>query len=124
MGLLSGLIGNASEIDVAKLEEEFSAILIEGEEIQSAYQVIRDIFVFTDKRLILVDRQGVRGKKVEYHSIPYKSISQFAVEPGGTFDTDAELKLWISSASLPLTKEFKKGCDIKGIQQTLARYIL
>lgn len=124
MGILSGLLGNASEIDANKLEKEFEGILIENELIESAYKVIRDLFVFTDRRLILVDRQGITGKKVEYHSIPYRSISQFAVETAGRFDLDAELKIWISSSKEPITKEFKKGTDIVGIQKTLAKCIL
>ncbi|WP_136807264.1 PH domain-containing protein [Desulfosediminicola flagellatus] len=125
MGILSGLLGNASEVDIEKLENEFENILASGEAIQKAYKVIRDLFVFTDKRLVLVDRQGLTGKKVAYHSIPYKSISQFAVETAGTFDSDAELKIWISSNSTPaIIKEFKKGTDIVGIQQALAEFML
>ncbi|MGB3211213.1 MAG: PH domain-containing protein [Desulforhopalus sp.] len=125
MGLLSGLLGNASEVDVEKLEKEFVRILVTGEQIQQAFKVIRDLFVFTEKRLILVDRQGVTGKKVTYHSIPYRSISQFAVETAGNFDTDSELKIWISSNENPtIVKEFKRGADIAGIQKALAEYIL
>ena len=58
MGLLSGLMGNASEVDVAKLQTEFAQVLTEGERIEKAFQLIRDMFVFTDKRLIFVNRQG------------------------------------------------------------------
>ncbi len=124
MGLLSAMLGNASEIDVTKLEKEFDAILIEGEEITTAFKVFRDLFVFTDKRLVLVDRQGMTGKKVEYHSIPFKSISQFAVETAGSFDTDSELKIWISSNPTPIVKQFKSGPDIIGVQKALADGIL
>ena len=125
MGILSGLLGNASEIDSGKLEKEFSQVLADGETIQKAFKVIRDLFVFTDKRLVLVDRQGLTGKKVDYHSIPYKSVSQFSVETAGTFDADAELKIWISGNQTPsVEKEFKRGTDIVGIQKTLAQFIL
>lgn len=123
MGFLSGLMGNASEVDTEKLQAEFDNILFDGENITQAYQVIRDMFVFTEHRLILVDRQGVTGKKVEYHSIPFKSISQFAVETAGTFDMDAELKIWISSAKEPLVKQFKSGTNIVAIQKALAQGI-
>jgi hypothetical protein len=125
MGFLSGILGNASEIDIEKLEKEFTAILATGEDIQCAYKIIRDLFVFTNKRLILVDRQGVTGKKVTYHSIPYKSISQFSVETAGSFDADSELKIWISSNSDPsIQREFKRGTDIVGIQKSLAEFML
>lgn len=124
MGLFSGILGNASEIDASKLETEFAEILVEREEIRAAYKVLRDLFVFTESRLILVDRQGLTGKKTEYHSIPYRSISQFAVETAGTFDADAELKIWISSNPTPIVKEFKRGSDISSVQRTLAACIL
>ena len=80
MGLLGGLMGHASEIDAAKLQAEFERVLAPGERVERAYQLIRDQFVFTDKRLILVDRQGMTGSKVEYHSLPYRAITHFSVE--------------------------------------------
>ena len=124
MGLISGLFGNASEIDGKALQKEFEAILVEGERIERAFKIIRDLFVFTNYRLVLVDKQGVTGKKVEYHSIPYRAISHFAVETAGHFDLDSEMKIWISSNPVPIEREFKKGADIVGVQKTLAQYIL
>ena len=124
MGLINAFFGTASEIDAQELELEFTPILVDGEQISSAFKVVRDLFVFTDRRLILADKQGVTGKKVEYHSIPYKSITQFSVETAGRFDMDAELKIWISGLSHPTKKEFKKGTDIVGIQKALATYVL
>lgn len=107
-----------------ELQREFSEILVAGEEIESAYRLIRDKWVFTNKRLIMLSVQGVTGSKREYHSIPYGSINQFAVETSGTFDEDCELKLWIKGAKEPLVKEFKRGTDIKGLQRSLAAHIL
>ena len=124
MGLVNAMFGTASEIDAGKLELEFTPILVNGEQITAAYKVVRDLFVFTQYRLILADKQGITGKKVEYHSIPYKSISQFSVETAGRFDMDAELKIWVSSSTSPIKKEFKKGTDIIGLQKTLATYIM
>jgi len=124
MGLMNALFGTASQIDPNELASEFGPILIDGEEITGAFKVVRDLFVFTQCRLILADKQGITGKKVEYHSIPYKSISQFSVETAGHFDMDAELKIYISGNPLPLKKEFKKGTDIIQIQKLLATYIM
>lgn len=124
MGLINAIFGTASQIDPQKLAEEFSPILIDGEQITGAFKIVRDLFVFTQCRLILVDKQGLTGKKVEYHSIPYKSISQFSVETAGRFDMDSELKIYISSNPTPLKKEFKKGTDIVQLQKLLATYIL
>lgn len=124
MGLLDKVLGNAAEVNVEEIQEEFAPILASGESVVMAYQVVRDMFVFTNKRLVLVDKQGMTGKKVDYHSLPYKSISHFAVETGGHFDMDAELKLWISGLKEPIVKELKKGTDVVGVQRTLAEYIL
>ncbi len=124
MGFLGGLLGNASEIDAQTLQKELEPILIDGERIERAFKIIRDLFVFTDKRLILVDKQGLTGKKAAYHSIPYHSIRHFAVETAGRFDMDAEMKIWIAGSDVPLTYEFRKGTDIIGVQKSLAQYVL
>jgi hypothetical protein len=65
VGLLSGLLGNATEVDPSQLQTEFAQVLSPGEKVEKAYQLIRDMFVFTDKRLIFVNRQGLTGNKVE-----------------------------------------------------------
>lgn len=77
MGLLDGLLGNASEVNLQALTEELQPIMGTQEELKLAYKVIRDLLVFTNKRLILIDKQGMTGRKVTYHSVPYKSITHF-----------------------------------------------
>jgi hypothetical protein len=124
MGLLDGLLGNASEIDPAMIHNEFVQILSADERVEKAYQLIRDFFVFTNKRLVLVDKQGLTGKKVEYHSIPYRSITHFSVETSGHFDLDAELKIWVSSNPTPIQKQFNKKLNIYEVQSVLAHYVL
>lgn len=124
MGLLSGLMGNASEKNVKDIEQEFEKILAGGEQIERAFIVIRDLIVFTNKRLILVDKQGVTGKKVEYMSVPYSKINRFSVETAGHFDLDAELKIWLSGSQGPIQKEFRKDKSIYEVQKALASYVL
>lgn len=124
MGLLDGILGNASEIDASKVEADFAQVLASGERIEKAYQLIRDLFVFTNKRLILVDKQGLTGNKVEYHSLPYKNITHFSVETAGHFDLDAELKVWISGNPVPIQKRFNKNLNIYEVQSVLASYVL
>jgi hypothetical protein len=124
MGLLDGLLGNASEIDPAKLQAEFARVLAAGERIEKAYQLIRDLFVFTDKRLILVDKQGLTGAKVEYHSLPYRAITHFSIETAGHFDLDADLKIWISGSPAPVQKRFNKRLNVYELQAVLAAYVL
>jgi hypothetical protein len=124
MGLLDGLMGNASEIDVATIEAEFKQILTSSERTEKAYQLIRDTIVFTDKRLIYVDRQGLSGKKVEYQSIPYGKIVRFSVETAGSLDLDAELKIWVGGNPTPIGLKFNKKLNIYTVQSVLASYVL
>ena len=123
MGLLDGLMGNASEVNIQEVAREYSNILAENENIEKAYKLIRDMFIFTNKRLILIDKQGVTGKKSEYHSIPYKSITHFSIETAGHLDLDAELKIWISGSPAPIEKKFNKSLNIYAVQSVLATYI-
>lgn len=123
MGLLGGILGNASEISRDSVIKDFGKLIASGESIEKAYKLIRDTFIFTDKRLIMVDVQGATGKKVEYHSIPYKSITHFSVESSGHFDLDSELKIWISGTGQPIQKQFTKGVDIYEIQAILAQAV-
>ena len=124
MGLLDGMLGNASEIDASKLHAEFAQVLAPGERVERAYQLIRDTFVFTDKRLIFVNRQGLTGRKVQYQSIPYRSIIRFSVETAGAFELDAELKIWLSGGQAPLQLQFNKKLSIYNVQSVLAGYVL
>lgn len=123
MGVLGGMMGNASKIDPQAAATEYARLLGQGEEVHCAYQLVRDAFLFTNRRLIMVDKQGMTGKKVEYHSILYKSISHFAVETAGNFDLDAELKIWISGNMTPIQKQFGKGVDIYEVQALLTHYV-
>ena len=68
MGLFSGLLGNASQKDIEKTERQLEDILTSTENVELAFSLIRDLIVFTDKRLILVDKQGMTGKKTSYKS--------------------------------------------------------
>lgn len=123
MGLIGGMMGNASQVKVDEVYKEYREIFFEGEIVKCAYKLIRDKFIFTNKRLILIDVQGMTGKKIEYHSIPYDKITHFAIETSGHFDLDAELKIWISGADLPIEKQFNKNTNIYEIQSVLAESI-
>ena len=123
MGLLDGLLGNAAEVEPSKMQAEFGQILGAGEQVEKAYVLIRDAMLFTNRRLVLVDKQGVTGSKVEYHSLPYRAITHFSVETAGHFDLDAELKIWVSGRAEPFAQQFKKGLSIYTVQAVLAGYV-
>ncbi|MET8572243.1 PH domain-containing protein [Streptomyces sp. NPDC004783] len=117
------LFGNAHSIDPGQAQQEYARLLGQGEQVHAAYLLIRDTILFTDRRLIMVDKQGITGKKTEYHSIPYRSITHFAVETAGHFDLDAELKIWLSGSQAPIQKTFTKGVDIYEVQAILTQFV-
>ncbi|WP_291966533.1 PH domain-containing protein [Maribacter sp.] len=125
MGFLNKILGNASEVSVEQLLKKYGRLLIDGEEIELGFSLLRDVFMFTNKRLILIDIQGVTGSKIEYKSLPYKNISRFSLETSGTFDLDAELKIWISSENVPsVSKKFNKSIDVYEVQRYLASKVM
>ncbi len=124
MGIFNAIMGNASEVNINDVAKEFEPILIDGENIEKAYKLIRDMFVFTNKRLILVEKQLV-GTKTDYLSIPYSSIHKFSKESAGILDMDADLKIWLKSDDIPIVKQFgKSGNNINEVYQLLSKHIL
>jgi hypothetical protein len=121
MGLFSGLLGHASDIDLAQVEGELNPILAEGEQLELGFQIVRDQMIFTDRRIILIDKQGMTGRKRQYVSIPYKSITMFSVENSGSFDMESEMKVWISGQGAPIVKTLDRRSNIAGIQSALAK---
>ncbi|GIO12351.1 hypothetical protein J19TS2_19060 [Cohnella xylanilytica] len=93
MGLFNGLFGNYSEVSVQELQEQYGAYLMPDEKIQTGFRLIRDTCIFTDERLILIDHQGVTGKKTRVASIHLNSIYEVTLETGGLGFDDSELTI-------------------------------
>lgn len=123
MGLLSALFGNASATDTEQVEAQLEQMLAPQETIQQAYKLVRDLVVFTNRRLIFIDKQGVTGTKKEYLSVPYKSITCFSCESRGHFDLDAELKVWVSGHAEPIARQFNSDRSMMAIQRALAEHV-
>ena len=123
MGLFNSILGNASQVNIDEIKAQFENVLVENENIEAAFSLFRDKMVFTNKRIIFLDKQNVTGSKKEYLSVPYHAISVFSVESAGTFDADAEIKLWVKELG-QITKKVGKGTDTLQIQKILASYIL
>lgn len=101
----------------------YSELLIDGEEVLQAFKSIRDMVVFTTKRIIAINVQGITGKKKDFTSLPYSKIQAFSVETAGTFDLDAELEIWMSGLGRAKF-EFTGSYDIKQIQHFIANQVL
>ncbi|MBQ8781913.1 MAG: PH domain-containing protein [Oscillospiraceae bacterium] len=98
-------------------------ILVSGEEILGSYQTVRDGVVFTTKRIIAVNIQGITGKKKDITSLPYSKIQAFSVETAGTLDLDSELDLWFSGLG-NIKFEFTSNCNVTQICRTIGEYVL
>ena len=125
MGFFSALLGNAGVVQPAELTSEYGILLANGETIEIGFKLVRDVFIFTNKRLILVEKQGLTGKKIDYLSIAYKSISRLGIETAGHLDLDAELKIWVSSEVQPsIVRTFNSQVNIYDVQRVLAQHVL
>lgn len=110
-------------IDTRNTEGLVHPILIQGEAIVAAFQSIRDMIVFTNKRIISINVQGITGKKKDFTSMPYSKVQVFSVETAGTFDLDSELELWFSGVG-KLKFEFTAGTDVTAICRLVSSFIL
>ena len=124
MNIISKLLGNASSVSPDSLKREYGKLLIADEAVEIGFKVIRDTFIFTNRRLILIDVQGLTGKKIEYLSLPYGKITRYSVETVGHLDLDAELKIWLGSESSPIVKKFNSSVNIYELQQVLSEKVL
>ncbi|QVK20241.1 PH domain-containing protein [Mycoplasmatota bacterium] len=103
--------------------KEIGEVLLDSETVVAAYKTIRDTAVFTNKRLIVADKQGLTGKKVEVYTLPYKSISMYSTENAGRLlDFNSEIELWTRAGHIKIN--LKKGVDIRKIDRIIAEHIL
>ncbi len=100
-----------------------AAMLIDGEDVISTYRGIRDGVVFTNKRIISVNVQGVTGKKKDFTSMPYSKIQVYSVESAGVFDLDSELELYFSGIG-KVTFEFTGDANVSEICKMISGYVL
>ena len=99
------------------------ALLVGGEEVIMTFQASRDMVIFTNKRLIAVNVQGMTGKKKDFSSLPYARIQAFGVETAGNFDLDSELELWFSGLG-KIKLEFGGKVDIRALCKFIGEFAL
>ncbi|MCJ7858269.1 PH domain-containing protein [Corynebacterium kalidii] len=102
--------------------EDIGPVLVHGERPIAAYKTFRDSAVFTDRRLIVRDAQGLRGKKVEMYSLPYSAINMWSSENAGKLDFTAELELWTRAGKIKI--ELGRGVDVRKLDQLIATVVL
>jgi hypothetical protein len=104
-------------------EKMVAPILVNGEEIVRCFQSIRDGVVFTSKRIITINIQGITGKKKDFTSLPYNKIQSFSVETAGAFDLDSELELWFSGMGR-VKLEFIGSTDVAHLCKMISEKVL
>ena len=97
-------------------------LMVPGEQPVAAYKTFRDSAIFTTKRLIVRDAQGMTGKKVEVYSLPYSAINMWSSENAGMFDLDAELELWTRAGHIKI--KVGKQVDVRRLDMLIAHSVL
>lgn len=110
-------------IDEEDVLEPIKLFLIEGESIFAAFKTVRDQLVFTNKRIIAANVQGLTGSKVDYTSIPYNKIQTFSVETSGKLDIDCEIQIYISSVG-KVGFEISGSFDIVAFNKLVSQHVL
>lgn len=98
-------------------------MLSDDELVILSYKHVRDRVIFTDRKIIAIDVQGLTGKKKEYRIFPYSKISSYSVETAGTFDLDSDFKIWVSGVGIFEVK-FGKNIDIKELGSFLSKKVV
>ncbi|MGH9009059.1 MAG: PH domain-containing protein [Acidimicrobiia bacterium] len=105
------------------IPDDVGEVLVDGEKAIAAYKTLRDSAIFTNRRLIVRDAQGLRGKKVEIYSLPYSAINMWSSENAGRFlDFNAELELWTRAGHIKVN--LNKGVDIRKFDRLIADAVL
>ena len=104
-------------------QKALNNLLINGENVEFSFVSMRDKLIFTNKRIISVNVQGITGKKIDYTSIPYSKIQLFSLESAGTFDLDSELDITISGLGT-VRFELSASSDIQKLGNFLSNCIL
>lgn len=104
-------------------EKLIAPLLVSGEEFLGEYQAIRDFVIFTNKRAIAVNVQGVTGKKKDFTSLPYSKIQLFSIETSGVLDLDSELEIYLSGVG-KIVFEFTGQSDITAIARAIGESVL
>ena len=110
------------EMDVSEMAEELEYILVPGEVIRRAYRLKEDIVVFTDKRILRTDKQGAKNNRLEYTTIPYRSVHYFRKEITGR--SESELIIYLTGIEEPLRLKFKHDNILTDAYQVLSKYVL
>jgi hypothetical protein len=110
-------------VPATDFESMIAPMFVNGESILGTFRGIRDGVVFTNKRIISINVQGMTGKKKDFTSLPYSKIQAFSVETAGIIDLDSELELWFSGMG-KVKFEFVSKADVSALCRTISEFVL
>lgn len=118
-------VWNLTPIDLSHIRRDVDGLLINGEAPIMAFKTVRDQLVFTNKRIISIDVQGVTGKRKSFTSLPYSKVQFFSIQTTGFMELvpDSELALTFSNG-FTATFEFRGKVDIGEIGRVISEYVL
>lgn len=116
---------NLKPIDEKEVQKDVSNLFVDGEHILGAYKTIRDQVIFTNKRIITVDVQGITGKRKDYSTLPYSKLQYFSVQTPGFAELipDCEMELFFTNGFVAKF-EFKGNCNIIELGKTISGFVL
>ncbi len=116
---------NLKPISADAVRSEVDGLLIAGEQIEFAFQTVRDQLVFTNKRIISIDVQGITGKRKSFATMPYSKIQYFSIQTPGFMELFPDSELFVMFTNGFTAKfEFKGAVDIGKIGRMLSEYVL
>lgn len=116
---------NLKPIDVESVKNDVNGLLIDGEEVKMAFKTVRDQLVFTNKRIISIDVQGITGKRRSFSTMPYSKIQYFSIQTPGFAELVPDSELFIMFSNTFTAKfEFKGNVDIGEIGRMISEYVL
>ncbi len=114
---------SAHEVSPADIADDYGDLLIPGEEVLTGFKVIRDIAFLTSLRVVVVEVAGLTGSRKTFTSIPYRSITKFAIETAGHFDMDSDLQIWVTGQPDPIVLKVSRSADPRAIVRTLSEQV-
>lgn len=116
------LIANWTLVNECPVPDDISSLLVPDEKAIAAYKTLRDSAIFTTKRLIVRDAQGITGKKIEIYSLPYSSINMWSTENAGKIDINSEVELWTRAGHIKI--KLRRGVDVRRFDKIISMAVL
>ena len=116
---------NLKPISNDEVRGEVDGLLIADEKVEFAFKTIRDQLVFTNKRIISIDVQGITGKRKSFATMTYSKIQYFSIQTPGFMELFPDSELFVMFTNGFTAKfEFKGAVDIGKIGRMLSEYVL